>query len=175
MNIDEAILIHGYCPSNHIPSVVTEIHCLLWDIFNVCSFGVVKLIGWDPKYEPVIISLSGRAINVIEAILLKDKLDMVGVDPAIRVIHTASHSCPCLYAVHVGAWIGVELARNGDFRVADPIGKDALPDLLLHLAVDASIPVPCGVLGVPSHLTVQLVHQISQKGCIRAVARVSAI
>ena len=101
MHIDEAILIHGYCPSNHIPSVVTEVHRLLWDIFHVCSFGVVQLIGWDPKYEPIIISLSGREINVIKAILLEDKLDLVGVHPAISVIHTISKACPRLLTVHV--------------------------------------------------------------------------
>ena len=65
MHIDVAILIDGYCPRNYISSVVSEIYRLLWDIFYVCNFGVVQLIGWDPKYEPVIISLCGGSINVI--------------------------------------------------------------------------------------------------------------
>ena len=99
MHIDEAILIHGYCPSKHIPSVVPKIHRLLWDIFHVCSFGVVQLIGWNPKYEPVIISLI--QFDVIEAILLKDKLDRIGVHPAISVINSVSKACPRLLTVHV--------------------------------------------------------------------------
>ena len=101
MHINEAILIHGYCPSNHIPSVVPEIHRLLWDIFHVCSFGVIQLIGWYPKYEPVIISLRWCLRNVIKAILLKDKLDLVSVHPATRVIHAVSKTCPRLLTVHV--------------------------------------------------------------------------
>ena len=101
MHINVAILVHSYRPSNYISSVVSEIHRLLWDIFHVCSFGVVQLICWDPKYEPVIISLSGSPINVIEAILLKDKLDLVSVHPAIRVIHEVSKTCPRLLTVHV--------------------------------------------------------------------------
>jgi hypothetical protein len=101
MHIYEAILIYGYCPRNYVSSVISEIHRLLWDIFDVCSFGVVQLIGWDPKYEPVIISLCGGSINVIEAILLKDKLDLVSVHRAIRVIHAVSETCPRLLTVHV--------------------------------------------------------------------------
>jgi hypothetical protein len=142
MHIDVAILIDGYCPRNYVSSVVSEIHRLLWDIINVCSFGVVQLIGWDPKYEPVIISLNGHLIYVTETILLKDKLDLVSVHPATRVVHEVSETCPRLLTVHVRARIGVELTRNGDFRVADSIRKDGLPDLLLHLAVNAFIPVP---------------------------------
>ena len=99
MHIDKAILIHGYCPSNHIPSVVPKIHCQLWDQFHVCSFGMVQLIGWDPKYEPVIISLIN--FDVIEAILLKDKLDRVGVHSTISVINSVSEACPRLLTVHV--------------------------------------------------------------------------
>jgi hypothetical protein len=101
MYINVAILIYGYCARNYISSVVTEIHRLLWDIFHVCSFGVVQLIGWDPKYEPVIISLSGAPINVIKAILLKDPLDLISVHPAIRVIHAVPETCPRLLTVHV--------------------------------------------------------------------------
>jgi hypothetical protein len=99
MHINEAILIHSNCPSNHIPSVVPEIHCLLWDQFHVCSFCVVQLIGWDPKYEPVIISLIN--FDVIEAILLKDKLDRIGVHSTISVINSVSEACPRLLTVHV--------------------------------------------------------------------------
>jgi hypothetical protein len=101
MHIDVAILINCYCPRNYVSSVVSEIHRLLWDIINVCSFGVVQLIGWDPKYEQVIISLNGRLFYVIIAILLKDKLDLVSVHPTIRVIHAVSETCPRLLTVHV--------------------------------------------------------------------------
>jgi hypothetical protein len=99
MQINEAILIDGDCSCNYIASVVTEVHRLLWDIFNVCSFGVVQLIGWDPKYEPVIISLI--LFDVIEAILLEVKLDRIGVNPAISVIYGVSKACPSLLTVHV--------------------------------------------------------------------------
>jgi hypothetical protein len=172
MHIDVAILIDGYCPRNYVSSVVSEIHRLLWDIFHVCSFGVVQLIGRNPEYEPVIISLNWRLFYVRDAILLKDKLDLVSVNPATRVIQFVSKARPSLLTVHVRAWIGVELARNGGFRVANSIRKDTLPDLLLHLPVNALIPVPSGVLGVPPHLTVKLVLQSIQERSVGTAAGV---
>ena len=142
MHINVPILIYRHCTCNYIPSVVPEIHCLLWDIFHVSSFAVVQLIGGDPENEPVIICLNGAPTNVIEAILLKYKLDLVCVDPAIRVIHGVAEACPRLLTVHVGAWIGVEIPCNCDLGVTNSIRKDALPDLLLHLAVNAPVLVP---------------------------------